>query len=92
MAKAKTQALNQIQPIDLQNNRAEIVRIRDALMALHSEVIMPLEFLATVLKTYADAALSFEAQHLNALGELLDALVSKAEQILREHGLVEDED
>jgi len=92
MAKAKTQALNQIQPIDLQNNRAEIVRIRDALMALHSEVIMPLEFLVTVLKTYADAALSFEAQHLNALGELLDALVSKAEQILREHGLSEDED
>jgi len=76
----------------LQNNGAEIVRIRDALMALHSEVIMPLEFLATVLKTYADAALSFEAQHLNALGELLDALVSKAEQILREHGLSEDED
>ncbi|MCS3919790.1 hypothetical protein Q2T83_03890 [Fervidibacter sacchari] len=88
MAKVKAKATKQVQLIErLQatNDGVKRLRLHDALDALTDEVIAPLTVLALLLKTYSAAGLTFEADDLNALGQLLDALCHKAEAIITEH-------
>jgi len=67
------------------SNGIKGAHLHDTLAALTDEVIAPLEFLSTLLKTYSETGLAFESKDLRALGQLLDALCRKAESILTEN-------
>jgi len=67
------------------SNGIKGAHLHDTLAALTDEVIAPLEFLSTLLKTYSETGLAFESKDLRALGQLLDALCHKAEGILTEN-------
>jgi len=67
------------------SNGIKGAHLHDTLAALTDEVIAPLEFLSTLLKTYSETGLAFESKDLRALGQLLDALCHKAEAIITEH-------
>ena len=73
------------------DNGVKAVKVHDFVTSLEDEVIRPLEFLSTLLRTN-NALLAFEPADLKALGWLLDSLCDRAKRILAEHlgDIVED--
>ena len=92
----KTKAVKQTQVVErpqATNDGAKSFEVCNALNQLCNEVIYPLQTLADLL-TESDPAVAtriLPQPTLEALGYLLDALVAKAEAILQEHGLNENE-
>ena len=73
------------------DNGVKAAKVHDFVTSLEDEVIRPLEFLSTLLRTN-NALLAFEAADLKALGWLLNSLCDRAKRILAEHlgDIVED--
>ena len=80
--------------VQLSNDGAKNVAFRDALTRLCNEVIYPLQTLADLLTECNPDVATRELPQptLEGIGWLIEGMTCKAEQILREHGLSEDED
>jgi hypothetical protein len=84
---AKTKATKPVIEPVATNDGGKMVGVRDALYQLRDEVVYPLQALADLLtNANPDIAMRVSPQTtLEGIGWLLDALVVKAEAILREH-------
>jgi len=78
MAKPKPTLLAQT------DNGVNAAKVHDLVASLEDEVIRPLEFLSTLLKTN-NSLLAFEPADLKALGWLLNSLCDRARSIIVEH-------
>jgi len=65
------------------DNGVNAAKVHDLVASLEDEVIRPLEFLSTLLRTN-NSLLAFEAADLKALGWLLDSLCDRARRIIAE--------